>query len=100
MTDFVFTRYGLHGGDFRMSPPTGHLSGPLIARAIPAPPPSTSWSTATTKPSRACGRSGSKDATVSGAASTRMPSTSISIVDFSNRASPASFARGAAPSFS
>ena len=22
MTDFVSTRYGLHGGDFRMSPPT------------------------------------------------------------------------------
>ena len=35
MTDFVFTRYGLHGGDFRMSLPTGHLSGPLSPARSP-----------------------------------------------------------------
>ena len=35
MTDFVFTRYGLHGGDSCTRSPSGRLSGPLSLAQSP-----------------------------------------------------------------
>ena len=108
---FCFSRAVLYGG-FRLdhlwapwrqpqgSPPNRVDTRPPTDRAILAPLPFTSSWTNTTKPSRACGMSDSSAATASGGVTGTPPSPAISIAACSNQVSPASFARGVAPSFS
>lgn len=96
----VFSPCGRRDGNSCLRPEARRLSSPFIAHETPARALFTNSSTPFTKPSRACGKSDSSAATVTGEGSVTTPSPGISIVGFSNQVSPAPFALGVASSFS